>query len=154
MGRLMAVFETRPLLTETSFRVRFAETDQMGIVHHANYLVYFEEGRSELSRQQGMPYSLLEEMGYSLALSEVHVRYGAPAVYDDLLTIRAWVETLRSRGLTFGYEVVRAADGQVLVTGRTAHICVDRSGRARRLPDAWIEPYRQALARADAPGSG
>lgn len=136
----------RPLLAETTFRVRFAETDQMGIVHHASYLVYFEEGRSELSRQHGMPYSELERMGYSLALSEAYVRYRMPAVYDDLITVRTWVEQLRSRGITFAYEVVRAEDGQVLVTGRTAHICVDRSGQARRLPDAWIAPYRQAMA--------
>ena len=135
----------RPLLTETSFRVRFAETDQMGIVHHASYLVYFEEGRSELSRQHGMPYSALERMGFSLALSEAHVRYRVPAVYDELVTVRAWVEELRSRGITFGYELVRAADAEVLVTGQTKHICVDRSGRARRLPEEWIAPYRQAL---------
>lgn len=140
----------RPLLSEATFRVRFAETDQMGIVHHASYLVYFEEGRSELSRRHGMPYSELERMGYSLALSDVHVRYRVPAVYDDLITVRAWVEELRSRGITFAYEVVRAQDGQVLVTGRTAHICVDHTGQARRLPDAWIAPYRQAMTESPA----
>lgn len=118
----------------------------MGIVHHAAYLVYFEEGRSELSRQRGMPYAELERMGYSLALSEVHVRYGAPAQYDDLLTVRAWVEQFRSRGITFAYEVARASDGQVLVTGQTKHICVDQGGRVKRLPEAWIAPYKQALA--------
>lgn len=138
--------EDRPLLVETTFRVRFAETDAMGVVHHAAYLVYFEEGRSELSRQHDMPYAELERMGYSLALSDVHIRYYVPAVYDDLITVRTWVSKVRSRAIRFNYEVVRTADGQMLVTGETYNICVDRTGQARRIPEEWIGPYKQALA--------
>ena len=132
----------RLLLTEITFHVRFAETDQMGIVHHSVYPVYFEEGRSALSRQHEMPYSKLEQMGYSLALSELNVRFLAPAHYDELLTVRTWIERILSRGIDFGYEVVRATDGELLVTGRTKQICVDRQGQVRRLPEAWIGPLK------------
>ncbi len=138
--------ESRPLLTETTFHVRFAETDQMGVVHHAVYLVYFEEGRSELSRQHGAPYAGLEALGFSLALSSVTVRYLAPARYDERITVRAWVEQLRSRGITFAYEVVSAASGQTLVTGQTQHICIDRAGEVRHIPQAWLAPLRAAAA--------
>jgi acyl-CoA thioester hydrolase len=132
----------RILLTEITFHVRFAETDQMGIVHHSVYPVYFEEGRSALSRQHNMPYSKLEQMGYSLTLSSLRVRFLAPARYDDLITVRTWIERFLSRGINFGYEVVRAADGELLVTGQTQQICVDRQGQVRRLPEAWIGPLK------------
>lgn len=134
--------DEKPLLTETSFHVRFAETDQMGVVHHSVYLVYFEEGRSALSRQHGLPYSQLEKIGYSLALSEINIRYAAPAYYDELITVRVWAERILSRGINFGYEVVRAADGELLATGQTKQICVDRQGQVRRLPEEWIGPFR------------
>ncbi len=137
-----------PLLTETTFHVRFAETDMMGVVHHAMYVVYFEEGRSELSRQRGIPYSALEAMGYSLAVSELQVRYVASARYDDFITVRTWLEALRSRGMTFGYEVINPVTGQVLVTGLSKHICVDRDGQVRRLPEEWIAPFKKAFQEA------
>ena len=136
--------DSRPLLTETSFHVRFAETDQMGVVHHAAYVVYLEEGRSELSRRWGAPYSALENAGFSLALSDVQVHYVASAQYDDLITVRAWVDALRSRSITFGYEVVNAATQQVLVTGSTRHICVNRQGEVRRIPEEWVAPFKAA----------
>ncbi len=136
--------DDRLLLTETTFRVRFAETDQMGVVHHAVYLVYFEEGRSELSRRHGAPYADLEASGFSLALSEAQARYMAPARYDDLITVRAWVKQIRSRGITFAYEVIDAGSGQVLVTGQTSHICINRAGEPCRIPEAWIAPFKAA----------
>lgn len=131
------------LLTEIAFHVRFVETDQMGIVHHSVYAVYFEEGRSALSRQHGVPYSRLEEMGYSLALSELNIRFLVPAHYDELIKVRTWIERILSRGIDFSYEVVRAEDDELLVTGQTKQICVDRQGRVRRLPDVWIEPLKR-----------
>lgn len=134
----------RSLLTEVTFRVRFAETDQMGIVHHASYFVYFEEGRSELTRQHGAPYSELEAMGFSLALSDAQARYIAPARYDQRVTVRAWVARLRSRGIRFAYEIVCADDGTLLVTGETGHICVDRAGEVRRIPEEWLSALRAA----------
>jgi acyl-CoA thioester hydrolase len=132
------------LVTDVTFHVRYAETDMMGVVHHSAYVVYFEEGRSELSRRHGVPYAALENMGYTLALSEVRLRYLAPAKYDDQVTVRTWIEKIRSRGLTFGYEVRHADTGQLLVTGCTEHICVDRSGQARRIPVQWLDPLKQA----------
>ena len=131
-------------IVEASFHVRFAETDMMGIVHHANYLVYFEEGRSEYSRQFGAPYADLEAMGYSLAVSEARVRFLAPAYYDHLIPVRQWVEDIRSRSITFGYEVVDGTSGQVLATGQTKHICVDRSGHVRRIPKEWLKNFEVA----------
>lgn len=124
-------------IVETSFRVRFAETDAMGVVHHAAYVVYLEEGRSEFSRQRGAPYSELENSGFSLAVSEVSLRYLAPARYDQLVTVRTWVKDVRSRAVTFAYEIVDAMTGQLLVTATTKHICVDRAGRVCHIPERW-----------------
>ncbi|MBN1122890.1 MAG: acyl-CoA thioesterase [Anaerolineae bacterium] len=136
----MAASGNRPFLTETSFRVRFAETDMMGIVHHAAYIVYLEEGRSGLGREQGIPYAELERMGFSLAVSDIHIRYYEPARYDDLISVLSWIEQVRSRGMTFGYEIVNTETGQRLVTARTKHICVDHNGTVCRLPHDWIAP--------------
>jgi len=132
-------------VAETTFHVRYAETDAMGIVHHTAYIVYFEEGRSHLGRVLGAPYAALEENGYSLAVSEVTARYIAPARYDQRIGILTWVEDLRSRGVVFGYEVVDAETRQLLVTGQTKHICVDRHGQVRRLPGEWANKMRRAL---------
>jgi acyl-CoA thioester hydrolase len=136
----MAASGDRPFLTETSFRVRFAETDMMGIVHHAAYIVYLEEGRSSLGREQGIPYAELERMGYSLAVSDLQIRYYEPARYDDLISVLSWIEQVLSRGMIFGYEIVNAKTGQRLVTAQTKHICVDHAGTVCRLPDEWIAP--------------
>jgi len=136
----MAASGDRPFLTETFFRVRFAETDMMGIVHHAIYVVYLEEGRSSLGREQGIPYAELERMGYSLAVSDLQIRYYEPARYDDLISVSSWIEQVRSRGMTFGYEIVNAETRRRLVTARTKHICVDHAGTVCRLPYEWIAP--------------
>ena len=135
----------KPLYTETTFRVRFAETDQMGIVHHATYIVYLEEGRSALGREHGVPYAALEDMGYSLAVSEVQARFAAAARYDEAITVQTWLEKVGSRGLTFGYRVAAVADDRQLVTATTKHICVDHDGKVSRLPEAWIGPLREAM---------
>jgi acyl-CoA thioester hydrolase len=135
---------------ETTFRVRFAETDQMGIVHHAAYAVYLEEGRVEWSRQTGMPYSAFEKAGYSLAVTELSLRYMTAARFDDLITVRAWVEELGSRGLLYHYEVMNAETRQKLVTAKTRLICVDRTGQVRRIPPEWFQRW-QALIYEDEP---
>ena len=124
---------------ETTFRIRFAETDAMGIVHHSNYLVYFEEGRSELSRQSGASYADLEARGYSLAVSEVTVRYVASAQYDQQITVSTRVEDVRSRSITFAYRVIDTNTGQLLVGGKTKHICIDHDNRVCRIPRYWRE---------------
>jgi acyl-CoA thioester hydrolase len=136
-------------VAEHTVRVRFAETDLMGIVHHANYLVYFEAGRVEFLRQVGASYADLEAQGYSLAISELSVRYAEPCRFDQLITIRTWLEKVRSRGIAFGYQIVDAQSGQVCVTGRTDHICLDHEGQVKRLPTAWLKAMQQSLTRND-----
>nr|MBN1228340.1 acyl-CoA thioesterase [Anaerolineae bacterium] len=137
--------DIRPLYTESTFHVRYAETDMMGVVHHSQYIIYMEEGRSALSRKHNIPYSELEAMGYSLALSAVKVRYHAPARYDDLVTVCAWVKAIQSRGITFGYEIVDAGSRRQLVTGITRHICVDRECRVCQMPPEWVNPLKQTM---------
>lgn len=118
---------------EVRFRVRFFETDAMGIVHHAAYITWFEEGRSAFTRAIGYPYSRMEQEGVSLAVAEVSARYHQPARYDDEVVVRAELSQLGSRGMSFSYEVRRAVDGELLVTGSSKHISVDAQGRVMRL---------------------
>ena len=119
---------------ETTLRVRYAETDAMGVVYHTNYIVWFEVGRGEYMRQQGSDYAHVEDQGYYLPVVEVQARYLAPARYADLVRVRTWVEEARSRQVTFAYEVVMAETGQLLATGRTKHVCVDKEGAIRTIP--------------------
>lgn len=121
-------------VVETTIRVRYAETDAMGVVYHTNYLIWFEVGRGEYMRQKGSDYARLEAQGFYLPVSEIGARFIAPARYGDLVTVRTWVEELRSRSLTLAYEVVMQTTGQVLATGYTKHICADRTGRVRVIP--------------------
>jgi acyl-CoA thioester hydrolase len=128
---------TDRFVAETSFYVRYAETDAMAIVHHANYIVYFEEGRSNYARQRGSDYASFERGGHYLTVAEVGARYLKPALYSQLLTIRCWITEMRSRGLTFNYEIVDAGSKEILVTGFSKHICITHDGQVTKLPDAW-----------------
>jgi acyl-CoA thioester hydrolase len=130
------------MIVDTSFRVRYAETDAMGIAYHANYIVWFEVGRGEFMWQQGGSYADLEAQGYYLPVTEVKARYLSPCKYGDVITVRTRVAELRSRQVVFGYEILNAA-GQSLCTGETIHLCTDREGRVRSLP-AWV---RELLSR-------
>jgi acyl-CoA thioester hydrolase len=121
-------------VVETTVRVRYAETDAMGVVYHTNYLIWFEVGRGEYMRQRGGDYADFEAQGSYLPVSEVDARFIAPARYGDLVIIRTWVEELRSRSLIMAYEAVMQETGQVLVTGHTRHICTDREGLVRVIP--------------------
>lgn len=131
---------------ETTFRVRYADTDAMGVVHHSQYLVWFEEGRSAIMRELGVPYSQVEREGYWFTVAEVTVRYHTPARYDEKVTVATCITKLGSRGLTFDYEVKRAGDDVLLSTGTTRHICIDHQGRVRKIPLALRKqlafPYR------------
>ena len=113
---------------ETTFHVRYAETDAMRQVHHSVYPVWFEEARSELMRHLGSHYAEVEAAGYYFTVTEMWARFHAPARYGHAVTVRGWVEEVRSRGFTFRYEVRHADNGQRLVTGQTKHICMDREG--------------------------
>jgi acyl-CoA thioester hydrolase len=117
---------------EIAVRVRYAETDRMGLLHHANYLVYFEQGRTELLRAQGLSYRDLEDQGYLLVLTRIQVRYRSPARYDDLLTLRTTVKRTTAVKIEHHYEVRR--DGLLLAEGETTLGCVGRDGRVQRLP--------------------
>jgi len=134
------------LLTETSIRVRYAETDMMRIVHHSAYVVYLEEGRSNLARQHNAPVMMLEDMGYSLAVTDLHVRYYASARYDNLLRLHTWIDALQSRGISFGYELTNAETGEKLITGTSKHICIDRLGQVKVIPEAWSSILKSAMA--------
>jgi acyl-CoA thioester hydrolase len=122
---------------EVTVHVRYAETDAMGIVHHASYIVYFEEGRSNYARRRGSDYASFERSGFYLAVSEVGARYLKPARYGDRVTIRCWIDDMKSRTLTFGYEIVLAETGEPLVTGFSKHICITHDGRVTTIPETW-----------------
>ena len=132
-----------PPSVDAVFHVRYAETDAMGVVHHASYIVWFEEGRSAYMRARGLPYSEVERRGYYFTVVEVSARFLSPARYDDRVIVRTRLAELHSRGLTFAYEIRRLADDVLLVRGETRHICIDRTGKVQRIPAdllAALEP--------------
>jgi acyl-CoA thioester hydrolase len=118
---------------EIQIRVRYAETDRMGLLHHANYLVYFEQGRTELLRAQGLAYKDLEDQGFLLVLTRAQVRYRRPARYDDLLTLRTIVTRTSTVKIEHRYELFR--DAELLADGETTLGCVDRQGQVQMLPE-------------------
>jgi acyl-CoA thioester hydrolase len=123
-------------ISESTFRVRYAETDASGIVYHANYVIWFEHGRSDWFWQRGRDYHRdVEARGFEWPVTELSARYLAPARYGDLVTVRTWFGQLHSRGMTISYEVVNAETKQVLCTGWTKHLNVDREGRVSRIPE-------------------
>lgn len=124
---------------EHRLHVRYAETDQMGVVYHANYLVYMEEGRTRLMAERGFPYDEIERAGNALVVRRADVRYRAGARYGDEIVVRTRVAGVRAASVTFTYELERGSDGQLLATGSTELCCVDlrRDGRPPvPLPDA------------------
>jgi len=125
---------------ETKARVRYAETDKMGIVHHANYLVWFEMGRSEFCRARGFSYLEMEEKdGALLVVVEIYCRYKSPAFYEDEITIRTRVEEIKSRSLRFVYQISRDSDDALLAEGETLHVVTDKNKKVRSLPESYKE---------------
>ena len=122
------------MISSTTVRVNYSETDQMGVVYHANYLIWFDRARTELMRDTGLTYRALEQQGVYLAVSEVKVRYRAPARYDDLLRIRCWVRELVSRRVTFGYAVEHTDTDALLATAETALISLTHQHTLTRIP--------------------
>lgn len=134
---------------DTTVRVRYAETDQMGVVYYGNYFTWFEVGRAEFCRQLGFDYKRMEiEDDSFIVVVEASCRYRRPARYDDLLTIRTRVTESRKRTLRFGYEIISQATGELLATGETLHVICDRMGQPKSLP----EKYRAYFA-VGAPGA-
>jgi acyl-CoA thioester hydrolase len=123
---------------ETEIRVRYAETDAMGIVHHANYLVWFEAARSEFCRSRGFSYKEMEdEEDAFMVVAESYCRYKSPAYYEDVLIIRTKVGEMRSRSLRFIYEVYRPSDDMLIAEGETLHLVTDREKNVRKIPDLY-----------------
>ncbi len=117
---------------EISIRVRYAETDRMGLLHHANYFVYFEMGRTEMLRQSGQSYREVEDAGHFLVIVDIGCKFKRPAYYDDLLTLRTTVAKVTHVKIVHNYQVFR--DGQLLAEGHSTLACVDREGKPQALP--------------------
>lgn len=125
-----------PRIVETELRVRYAETDAMGVVHHAAYFVWFEAGRTEYTRAVGLPYREVEAGGVRLVVIEAHCHFHRPTRYDDLVVVRTSVRDVGKATLTFAYDVVTKGDGARLADGHTVHAAIDLNGRVRRIPEA------------------
>jgi acyl-CoA thioester hydrolase len=123
---------------ETEVRVRYAETDQMGIVHHANFLIWFELGRSDLCRARGFSYREMEEKDDAMmVVAESYCRYKSPAFYDDALTVRTNIGEIKSRSVRFIYEIFRSSDQLLLAEGETLHIVTNKNKKVRSLPKIY-----------------
>ena len=135
--------------SETHIRVRYAETDQMGVVYYANYLVWMEVGRVEYCKARGFEYKQIElEAGVFFAVAEAHCRYASPARFDEDVVVRTWVEKANPRMVLFAYEMRLAADGRKLATGETKHIFLGRDLRPCRMPEKY-----QGMFASDARGT-
>jgi len=128
-----------PLTGITEIRVRYAETDRMGLLHHANYLVYFEQARTELLRSQGLTYRDMEDKGFFLVITKVEVNYRSPAKYDDVLLIKTTVSRTTPVRVEHSYEVT--CEGRVVAEAKTTLACVDREGKLQALPE-WFREKR------------
>jgi acyl-CoA thioester hydrolase len=138
----------KPFVAEARVRVRYAETDQMGVVYHANYLVWFEVGRVEYIRQLGLDYKSMErEEGCGIAVADVSARFKAPALYDDELVIQTRLLAARGAVVRFGYRIVRAADHLLLCEGETVHIVVGKDMKRRTLPKKYADRFAEHLIR-------
>lgn len=139
-----------PGIGVVELRVRYAETDQMGLAHHRHYLAWCELGRTALMRERGMPYGELERRGILLPVTRAVLEYRDGARFDERVRVETRIERVRSRGVSFRYLVLRVEDGAVLARVRTELVCTDRSGRSRRLP----ADLRAALSGSNEPAGG
>ena len=134
------------MTAETRVRVRYAETDQMGVVYHANYLVWFEVGRVEFIRQMGLNYRSMEkEENAMIAVVEATARYKAPARYDDELIVRTTLAAVRGSIVRFRYAVVRASDELLLCEGETVHLVIGRDMKRRPMPERYAKKFHSLL---------
>ena len=139
---------TPPNAAHARIEVRYAETDQMGIVHHANYLVWFEQARTRLCSDAGLHYAEIEKKGYLLLVTGASLSYRGPSRYGDEVDVACWVDKVFSRGVTFAYSVTRG--DALLATGTTEHIWVDQATRKpTRFPEELHGPFERFLPAAD-----
>jgi len=135
---------------ETRLRVRYAETDQMGVVYHSNHLIWFEVGRVELMREMGFSYRDMErDDGCFIAVAEVKCRYRAPVYYDEEVVVRTRLKNVRESVVVFSYELVRADGGTLLAEGETTHIVTDSNMKVAALPEKYLTAFRAAIAKQD-----
>jgi acyl-CoA thioester hydrolase len=135
-------------VNETRIRVRYAETDQMGVVYHANHFIWFEVGRVELLRQFGFNYKNMErEDDCFIAVVDAHCRYRASVHYDDEVIVRTYLKHVREKVIRFGYELRRAETGELLAEGETTHIVADSKMKPRALPEKYMRVFRAAVGR-------
>ena len=133
---------------ETRLRVRYAETDQMGVVYHSNHLIWFEVGRVELMREMGFSYRDMErEDGCFIAVAEVKCRYRAPVFYDEEVLVRTRLKAVRESVVVFSYELVRAEGGALLAEGETTHIVTDSQMKVAALPERYLTAFREAMGK-------
>jgi acyl-CoA thioester hydrolase len=133
---------------ETKLRVRYAETDQMGVVYHSNHLIWFEVGRVELMRQMGFSYRDMErDEGCFIVVAEATCRYRAPIFYDEEVVIRTRMKNVREAVVVFTYELIRAGDGALLAEGETTHIVTDSNMKVVALPEKYFNAFRTALGK-------
>ncbi len=135
-------------INETRLRVRYAETDQMGVVYHSNHFIWFEVGRVELLRQMGFSYRDMESQDNCfIAVAEAKCRYRAPARYDDEVLVRTELLNVRDSVVHFGYELRRAADGLLLAEGETTHIVTDAAMKITVLPEKYLKVFRAVVGK-------
>ena len=135
-------------VNETRLRVRYAETDQMGVVYHSNHLIWFEVGRVELMRQMGFSYRDMERAdGRFIAVAEATCRYRAPVFYDEEVIVRTRLKTVRESVIIFSYELTRANTGALLAEGETTHIVTDSAMKIAALPEKYLSAFRAAVGK-------
>jgi len=133
-------------VNETRIRVRYAETDQMGVVYHSNHFIWFEVGRVELLRQLGFSYKEMETQDDCfIAVVDARCRYKAPVHYDDEVVVRTYLKRVREKVIHFGYELVRADGAQLLAEGETTHIVASAQMKPRTLPEKYLKVFRAAV---------
>ena len=144
----MSAGNSHPVTCESRLRVRYAETDQMGVVYHSNHFIWFEIGRVELMRQLGFSYRDIERNdGLFIAVADARCRYKAPAHYDDEIIVRTHLKNVRESVVHFGYELVRAEDGVLLAEGETTHIVTDAQMKTTPLPEKYMRAFRAAMVK-------
>ena len=137
---------THPAVNETRLRVRYAETDQMGVVYHSNHFIWFEIGRVELLRQLGFSYREMENQDQCyIAVVDARCRYRAPAYYDDELIVRTHLKNVRDSVIHFAYQLLRATDNTLLADGETTHIVTNAQMKSTELPEKYLKVFREAV---------
>jgi acyl-CoA thioester hydrolase len=134
--------EPAPHISETRFRARYAETDKMGVIYYANYLVWMEMGRTDYCRSVGFDYREMEVEGAHMAVAEATCRYILPARYDDSILVRTWVERLNRRLITFVYSIVNENTKAILAEGKTVHVAMSLEGKSMSISERYMELLR------------